>query len=600
MIRRPQRRAPHRGRLSLPLFWLACLSLLVAGAMPGCGGCTSDDAQQTAEQKKKDDEAKKKKKKEKPKEDFEATSLRVQPYDSAGGLNRVKPGHWTAAHVAMKANNFHFNAELETATVDSRSQPLSIEHTPFRMVVSRPAALPKGQIKDFEATYYVPRRISGDTRGVWLQCRLRSAGSGREVAQALRMQPTTRMSDYQYYFVVLAANPDRYGYVKHLDSVEPPRPEFSTEPQIKYYEVVLPRTDGRSRLPLPAHPLAWSSIAYLLWDDLDPGRLGPDQQRSLLDWLQWGGQLIVSGPGSLEKLRGSFLAPYLPGEYVQSRDLDAAAFAALNQHWSRPGGVKPEDWQYLALRVEDMKPLLGVEWRPHPASFEMPGSGGLAIERRVGRGRIVMTAFPLSARNVINWNSYDTFFNSCLLRRPPRKFAKVDEYVEFEPHVLFSVGEAEGYEFDSRLSTMLRYFSRDVGPLGDSEPTGQEAYLISDATTDFTSDDLIVPAPSAASHEPRRGRSALRRLPARQPVGHGGLERLQRLRLGRPAGAPRGGRHHDSQVRLRDAGAGRVSARAGADQLGAVPRHRPRRMGLDRRPADCHRRRRRRDPLRAA
>ena len=34
----------------------------------------------------------------------------------------------------------------------------------------------------------------------------------------------------------------------------------------------------------------------------------------MLDWLHWGGQLIISGPESLEALRDSFLADYLPAE----------------------------------------------------------------------------------------------------------------------------------------------------------------------------------------------------------------------------------------------------------------------------------------------
>ena len=39
----------------------------------------------------------------------------------------------------------------------------------------------------------------------------------------------------------------------------------------------------------------------------------PSNNRRLVDWLHWGGQIIISGPKSLDLLRGkTFLGPYLP------------------------------------------------------------------------------------------------------------------------------------------------------------------------------------------------------------------------------------------------------------------------------------------------
>ena len=43
-----------------------------------------------------------------------------------------------------------------------------------------------------------------------------------------------------------------------------------------------------------------------------------EQRQALLDWLYWGGQIIISGPNSLEKLRGEFLDAYLPAQYVNN------------------------------------------------------------------------------------------------------------------------------------------------------------------------------------------------------------------------------------------------------------------------------------------
>ena len=91
-------------------------------------------------------------------------------------------------------------------------------------------------------------------------------------------------------------------------------PEADAGP--KLYEVLTmpagaPGTPSR-RPSLPTNALYWTSIAYLLWDDFDPALWDAEQQQALIDWLHWGGQIIVSGPDALEQLSNSFLGPYLP------------------------------------------------------------------------------------------------------------------------------------------------------------------------------------------------------------------------------------------------------------------------------------------------
>ena len=88
--------------------------------------------------------------------------------------------------------------------------------------------------------------------------------------------------------------------------------EAATDEPLRYYYVIRPSVEKTA--PLPSHPLAWTTIAYIFWDDLDPGVLTNSQQQALLDWLHWGGQLVISGPSSLDKLKGS-LAPESSGDY---------------------------------------------------------------------------------------------------------------------------------------------------------------------------------------------------------------------------------------------------------------------------------------------
>jgi len=89
----------------------------------------------------------------------------------------------------------------------------------------------------------------------------------------------------------------------------------------------------------------------------------------------------------------------------------------------------------------------------------LEGTGDLVAERRVGRGRVVVTAFSLAGSDIQNWECFDGFFNACLLRRPPR------EFVATRFGSVRAQWAVEGARNDdARLVTATRYFSRDTGP----------------------------------------------------------------------------------------------------------------------------------------
>ncbi len=67
---------------------------------------------------------------------------------------------------------------------------------------------------------------------------------------------------------------------------------------------------------LSSHPLTWTTISHAIWDGYTPDTLTFSQQQALLDWLHWGGQLILSGGAgqAFSLLSESFLGPYLPAD----------------------------------------------------------------------------------------------------------------------------------------------------------------------------------------------------------------------------------------------------------------------------------------------
>lgn len=441
---------------SSPTYWLL-LCLLAAFMLSGCNGCRPSPLVKRNDKAPDIDELEKKKKeKEIPKEDFEfKPPPMVIPGDAEDSRSFVKPGHWVTTRHLIKANHFDFQADLYTSSTDSAGEVLEVEHTPFQLISSRPAALPKGQEKVFDTTYFIPVVKQTDdmmTRSVWLHRELRAARGGRLVKPDVR-QGTVAMPLYQYFFLVLTNEPSRYGYLKSLNSFSSPTSSEVDTDKLSYYRVHAPKIDRFA--PLPNHVLTWTSIAYLLWDDVGPQVLTLPQQQALLDWLHFGGQLIISGPNSLEKLRGSYLEPYLPAKPGATEEVSQTAIDELNEYWSL---TETKTGKRRTLNVLPGKPLTAVRLTANEGSQPVPHTGNLVWERRVGSGRIVVSAFSLSDVRFLNWGSIDSFFNGALLRRPRRKFESRDlvpDTVFADFHPLLAK--------DSRMSSTLRFFSRDIG-----------------------------------------------------------------------------------------------------------------------------------------
>lgn len=426
------------------LMWLVWICL--APAVVGCRGCRTDDPLTEEEREAKREELKKKEKEKPP---FEFLQYAVQP----GGAEEIKsrtqttraevyfkPGHWTNATLRSRANNFDFRGELLSEPVDQVGRPVPLDEVPFQLRTTRPVILPKGQQRLLEFSIFTP--VESRTKNV--ATRLLTGVGGRPVhAESQVARP---MPPHQYYFVVLAINPDSYSFLKKLDSITAPvADENFFDPLIAlHYRVALPRF--KTLAPIPSQSPGWTSIAYVIWDDLEPKKLLPEQQQAMLDWLHWGGQLIISGPESLATLQGSFLDAYLPATSGDTWQLSAKDLNPLNTLWLKG------DRQLKAVR-----PWSGVHLKLASGATALVTSGDepLVAERRTGRGRVVLTAFRLSQRELRDWPSFDNFFNGGLLRRPPRKFHVVNESL----HVDWL---DQHPSHDEQRVSQVRYFTRDA------------------------------------------------------------------------------------------------------------------------------------------
>ncbi|HEX3869546.1 MAG TPA: hypothetical protein VHV77_03825, partial [Pirellulales bacterium] len=270
----------------------------------------------------------------------------------------------------------------------------------------------KQQNRFFEQTLFLP--LSATTAQA--RTRLLTPLGSERIAELTRLSV---MPTHQYFFVVLASDPDRYRYLDGLDAIRFPDAFGSESNQSAHYRIVAP--GAKQSHSLPASALQWTMIAYLLWDDREPGALSADEQQSLLDWLNWGGQLIVSGPETLDTLRHSFLASWLPATSGGAWEIDADALAPFN---ARPWAVRKQ-------RLHPAHPVSGVHLKvADDAQVEVTlgeEADPLVVERRAGRGRVVVTAFRMSSRELSEWAGFDRLFHGCLLRQPARRLSVAND-----------------------------------------------------------------------------------------------------------------------------------------------------------------------------
>ena len=458
----------------------------------GCNGCRSNLDEDESVKKKQEEEKKKKKKpdfatrtpvllpglfpNQQPEDTDEKDPLKsaMENLDNPViRFNRTKPGHWVTANFQVIANNYNADGQLSVYSMNSMNQPVGIPSTDYYLTTSRPVSLPKGEWKNLETTVFLPRRNVRTTIANVHYGLERSIGGLTQISLS---QPTALMKPFQHHIVVLSDRPDSYNYLKLTDAVQLRGQQLGNGEIVPPFYQVVPSLPGNPT-PLPRHGLNWTTIAYLIWDDYDPGSISQEQQDAILDWLHFGGQLILSGPDCLDKLQYSFLGSYLPAKFAGSRNITNADIVELNKNWTVP--VPNKEAEQKVFQISEKTPLLGAEFTPHVDAEFVSGTGEIAIERRVGRGRIVVTAFSLAAPAVRKWRSFPSFLNNALLRKPARQFGKTEDM-----DISFGWLDDRTSIFDPMMGTTLRFLSRDLSAEKGTPAT--PAYSLADdlATND--------------------------------------------------------------------------------------------------------------------
>jgi hypothetical protein len=472
------------------LYLQAGLMLLLVG-LSGCGGCFS----RTEEKLSREEQEKRRREQRDAIELYELVSL---PLDSDRKQVTVKPGHWHETQQRFKSNR----EDLQVVVSQSMSRggnPVAVPGTDMINDYTRRTSLPKGQTKTVEIHGFVPGSgvavdpdgfdsSSGPTKRLEYRTSLLSWPLMTPILTSPLPTTANELKSHEYQMFVVGPQALSYEYLTVLDAVLWRKDErIMSDQQIRSYYVSLIKPEN-NRYEIPRSFLTMTSVAVVLWDDVAPDDLTLDQQHALLDWLHWGGQLIVSGPNSWSRLQSSFLSPYLPAVAAATRELTSDDFAELSSHWvvddmsSQNASRDPLEIVGAAVPGLQLQLGNGGQW--------LPRTGQLVAESQIGRGRIVLTSFPLREPRIFRWKYFGSFFSTGLLRRAPRTVSQsLDERALFQRWG----GAFANQSRDPRLHSNVRVLSRDLplsskpafAPVGD-----QMADLWPRGSSEFEGDEF--------------------------------------------------------------------------------------------------------------
>jgi len=390
-------------------------------------------------------------------------------------LPYIKANHWTMIGLEMRANHEDYDGSLQT-------RPVPLLGQPQEMIYRRDARLIKGQRARLTMPILLPTiPVRPSELGIQL-IRPEAIRQDEEWPAALKA-----LEPHQQLVMILSKSAnDQYARWSSSRSTLPAavnRDDPNLIEKQRYYRLVLPLEPDKPLLS--PHPLTWSPISHLIWDGVAPEAIGTAQQQAMIDWLHWGGQIVIVGGASptFAPLRESFMAPYLPAEPSGENVMRTGAeLKALSNAYAPPSAVKPVDdavplnvspreaWEEYGRRYRAPSPIPGSEKKPlffagltpRPGATVIPmggeGNPPLGVEWRVGRGRVLMLAVSLTDPDLMAWPGYDTMVRRVVLRRPEER--RLNELSQDQSGTIIP----PHYEpLNGNDLTAVRFLSRDLG-----------------------------------------------------------------------------------------------------------------------------------------
>jgi hypothetical protein len=420
----------------------------------GCRGCN----QQTT--KNKDPEEEKKKLR------ITSSEMRTLPFSKDTIGNFHKPGHWYQANHKLKANQ---QDESLTAKVGIFSRERKLVPTfpgTSPMEFQRNIAIGKDQEKNIALKFYQPDiavdneklDMTSETIPSYLAVNYSMRGVGTTVFAG--EYPARLLPGYQYNIVSISVDPARYVFWRGLDCMVWPSQKMMPDERIAPHRMTDLNEDEIAS-QFPEHLYSMTSISHLVINDASPSRFSTEQQNAILDWLYFGGTIIINGSDAIGGVSSSFLKELSPLNNTIASSITEEEIDRLNENWT----IKEYTNQIKTASIVPFTPAKKIpklEGELAEGASWVNSLNGLVAEKLVGQGRVVMTTFPMTDNTFIRWPSYSSFIHNAILRKPPRDVVFIVE--NNAPPVADTkyAGKYSGSELNPIHSTRLRLWARDL------------------------------------------------------------------------------------------------------------------------------------------
>lgn len=248
---------------------------------------------------------------------------------------------------------------------------------------------------------------------------IQALNSDALVKYELTSQTPIKNSDY--FVLVLAPSGDKIA--KFADKKQLNLNDTQDADEIEAHVRYLPNSRA-----MPTQWTGYSAVDLLIIREvsLTDRRISTSQQNALLNWVQQGGTLLLSGGGNYQYLQGSFLEQYLPVKLIRDETKDSVP-PILKQQFGLDTTSKPNDRH---------TPYKNIYFEPKKGCQTLIGTDDqiYIAKRNFGSGQIICLAFDYNAPPFSNLKAGETFWRWLLTThgKSPKRFA--DKYAPYREH----------------------------------------------------------------------------------------------------------------------------------------------------------------------
>ena len=331
-----------------------------------------------------------------------------------GFKNGYKSGKWTPLNISLRSQNepTSFNGEL---TVETRhiytNEPIFRYATPLQL----------GKTDQKQKTIYI--YCPKTTFKLYIQLE-QSGESGKRIETSIsvphvahEITPLTSIASKDYLVLVLSPSGDKLQRIidsKQLDDED-------TQAHIKYLQ--------NSRA-MPTRWIGYDAIDLVIIREvsLTKKRVLKSQQSALLDWVQRGGTLILSGGSNFQFLKGSFIEHLLPIKLVHEETINNIPPSLEKQF-----GLNSEDKSSNANSISTFK---NIHFEAKQGCKTLLGADEqiYIAKRDFGDGQIICFSFDYNAPPFSGMKVGETFWRWLLKTHGKSQRLQNEKYAPFRQH----------------------------------------------------------------------------------------------------------------------------------------------------------------------